>query len=185
MSCPAWTTLVAHRFERGAAEPAAWQAALEHLEECPSCRARALDADPTLLFHLAGSSAAAAPRETAPEGDVAAMRSAVAAMRRAERVEHAAASHAGWRGWVAGIAAAAVLTLGSFGLLEGWKRAEVVPPTAASRVETTGSMASRSVDEALDDMPVVEGIGSPDARLYQMATGDFTVVMIVDEKLDL
>ena len=71
MSCPDWRLLS----ERRDRQPDVWDAALHHLDGCTRCRDAALAVEPTLLFRRL-------PAPVVPASEVAAMKQAVAALRR-------------------------------------------------------------------------------------------------------
>jgi hypothetical protein len=178
VACPDWNGLVALR-ERaeadGSPEPAAWGAALGHLDGCPRCRRQALAADPLLVFRrlsgveTSGSGAADEPAEAES------MIQAVTAMRTAKRLE-SRQRFAGWRRW----AAAAVLALVSLSL--GRDKTPLLapqPPPVVSLPETA-SPASNVAGAA-----TLERLDNSDARVYQLNGKDLSVFMIVDKKLDV
>lgn len=174
MSCPDWNTLAAHRHERNGAEPEGWPAALVHFDSCRLCRRQALAADPTLVFRRPP-----AAEETAVDADVAAMCQAVAALRGASRVaEHHRAGS--WKRWVAaaGLAAAALSMPGDS--RQAPDRAAIFQagaiPAAAFAGETAGELPS--------DLPMIEGVSQPEARVYHMNGEGMSVVMVIDESLD-
>ena len=183
MSCGEWVRLrpwVAARLERGVdlAGPAEEIAAPDHLAECAECRRLAYALDPSLVFLKLRE-----PRElndTAGQreiAEIAAMRERVAAMRAMKtkwpgEVRRGTRAR-GWR-W-----AAAALLVGA-GLAQGDRPAEIAPfPLALA----AGPAAT--VPTELELQPVVEELGRPEARVYQFAGDDFSVVMIVDETLDV
>ena len=173
-ACPDWTAVVAHRFERDGEEPAGWRGMLAHAEECADCRRQALAADPTLVFaRLAAEDSAVV--------DVAAMRRAVETLRRAQRVSpgRARRGRAGGARWR--LAAAAVLPLLTVLLPASPRRQS--PPTPVARIATPAASSPSFAELAA--LPLVEDLGRPDARVYQLGGPDLAVVMIVDETLDV
>lgn len=180
-SCPEWAALAAWRNDPQGEEPAQWREALAHFDKgCPQCRRNALAADPTLVFRRLVRVAEPTPAQQA--SDVDAMRRAVAAMRAASRVEEASRrSRASWswQRW----AAAAALALAVFslpGMPSG--RARLHPEIFA--VPAAGPFAGVEASFK-DDLPTVDGVDRPDARIYQMDGEELSVVMIVDESLDV
>ena len=173
MSCPEWSRLAVLRED----EPEGWTEALEHLDGCQRCRPEALKADPLLVFRRLPVTELA-PAEERSEAE--SMRLAVAAMRNAGRLE-SRHRFAGWRRW----AAAAVLALASLAL--GRDRAPhpasgiaaAVPPTA-QRVATPAASATSAAEPA-----AIEGLNRPGARVYHVDGEGLSVVMIVDESLDV
>lgn len=181
MTCPEWTTLAAWQSDPRAEEPAAWREALAHFDQgCTRCRRGALAADPTLVFRRMVRVAEPTPAQEASEVDT--MRRAVAALRAASRVEEAKRRSRvtwSWQRWVA----AAALALAAFslpGMPSGRTRLhpEIFAVPAASPF--AGVEASFK-----DDLPTVDGVNRPDARIYQMDGEELSVVMIVDESLDV
>ena len=179
MSCPDWRSLAP-------ASPS-WEEAVSHFDGgCRVCRRDALKAEPTLVFRqLQGvGPAAMSPSQEASEVD--AVRQAVAAMRTASRVdsiEHRS-RRAGWKHWAAaaGLAAAALAIPAD----NAWQR------FAAKRQEAAASqpallranvLPAAYVGETGD--PSLEEGGRPGARVYHMDGDGMSVVMIVDESLDV
>ncbi len=172
-ACPDWTALAAHRRDRDGAEPAAWGEALAHLDGCPACRRAAPAADPTLLFRRLA-------RVEAPldeRAEVEAVLQGVTALRAARRVAQRSGRGRSWARW----AAAAVLAFLALSMdNEGLPRAL---HTAGSR-----SLAAAAVPAAMGRLPLLDGIEGParaGARIYQLEGEDLSVVMIVDESLDV
>lgn len=166
MSCPRrqatdWEALLAHRFERGGEAPAGLAEALAHLDGCPSCRERALELDSLLLFRGA--------RALSEPADVTALVGAVRAGRRLRRTER----RAGARG-SAGVAAA---------LVAG---AVLLAPTALFREAGRGAVEAPAAPVVgLSGQPVIENLDRPGARVYQWGSETVSVVMVVDESLDV
>jgi hypothetical protein len=171
--CPDWTALVAHRFERGGEEPPGWRELLEHAETCADCRRAALAADPTLVF-------ARLAEEDSAVVDIAAMRRAVETLRRAQETSPGRARHrragARWR-----LAAAAVLPLLAV-LLPAAPRPERAPVPV---VQVSPPATPAPPFAELAALPLVEDLGRPQARVYELGGPDLAVVMIVDETLDV
>lgn len=189
MSCPDWKNLAAWRDDPSAAEPAEWSDALTHFDRgCQTCRRTALAADPTLIFRRLAAVPEPTPAQEASEVD--SMRRAVAAMRAASRVEAVERKRRtlSWKRWaVAAVLALAMLTL------PGETRH---PFDRLDRLDTrqdlAGSVLGEDRNAALavpaslgDDLPTVEGVNRPGARVYHMDGEDLSVVMIVDESLDV
>lgn len=184
-TCPEsrnWTPLLAHRFDPQAGEPEGWAEALAHLERCDPCRSEALEVDPTLLFHRL-----AVPPQIDGPAESEAMRRAVAAMRRAERVEQRTrpVSQA-FRGRFAAAAAVAlvVLALGSSTWLDrgGAKSSEIA---LGGRTPAAADVFDPVAEQAVPPMPVYEWLDNPDSRIYQIAEDpEFTMVMIVSDKYE-
>jgi hypothetical protein len=213
MSCPDWRRL--DPAARGEASPLAarWEAALRHLDDgCPLCRREALAADPTLVFRLLPAPELTPVEENE---EVAAARQAVAAMRAASRLEHHGrasgslaarwphASRQSSKGmkvvrWALAASLAGMALL--FGASHGW-RGDV--GRAAALLQHPGDRGAGSVRalrapagrlasdrEAPMVLPAasrssIEGLSRPEARVYQIDGPQMSVVMIVDNKLDV
>jgi hypothetical protein len=174
LACPDWTALAAHRRERDGAEPAAWGEALAHLDGCAACRRAAPAVDPTLLFRRL----VAAPLPLDERAEVEAVLQGVTALRAARRVAQRSGRGRSWARW----AAAAVLAFLALSMdNEGLPRA----------LHTAGRapLAAAAVPAALGRLPLLDGIEGPaaraGARIYQLEGEDLSVVMIVDESLDV
>lgn len=201
---PDWQRLVALRDAAGR-EPAGWRDAVTHMESCEPCRRAALAADPTLVFRRL-------PAPAVDGTDADAMRRAVAALRRANRVAplDGAPAAADGEGSVTDrlrrlpaavrrLAASLLLVAaGTAGLL----MVGVGPPDGGGAVVPA---ATHSTDAAAPGSggglwrpgaptaspdgagePVFEGLSAPRAAdVYQAGEGDMTVVMVVDENLDI
>lgn len=202
MSCPDWKILAAWRDDPRAEEPAGWQDALEHFDRgCQGCRRAALAADPTLVFRRLGrpavtSAMTAAPtpaQEISDASEVASMRQAVAAMRAASRVEaverrgrHGAIS--GWRNWsVAAVLTLAVLTLPAERFRSHLDSRDPRPGSLQGDFQEAAlrEMAVPLPATSVDDLPTVDGVNRPGARVYHMDGEGLSVTMIVDESLDV
>ena len=162
-------------------EPVVRRRAAEHLRECPECRRRAVAADPAVLF-------VDLPLLEVTENDVKAVRSAVGAMRRARALEHETSRPLSrWWRHVAAAALLAALLLapgntpvsqpeagdGSAGLMAGVEDLETL-------IDQGGFLAS-----ATEPSSIIENLNRPQARIYQLTEDDLSLVMIVDESLDL
>ena len=193
-SCPSWPALVAARdagLGDDAAAEAAWLDALAHLDGCGRCRRPALAADPSLVFR-------ALPRVEVGAADVAAMRQAVASMRRAQRVAPepprsrvvrtaARWSALGRRG--RGFAAVVVLAAASGGLwlaLPDAERPLDAGVTAAGGAATSSSPSLEVAPAPAPSEPVFMDLARPHAAdVYRVGSGGLQVVMVVDETLDV
>jgi hypothetical protein len=189
--CPDWTSLVALREraeraepnepnepnEEAAAEPAAWAAALEHLDACPLCRRQAVAADPLLVFRrLPGVELTAAGEDAEAES----MIQAVAAMRTAKRLE-SRHRFAGWRRW----AAAAVLALVSLSVGRDRSPRLAPAPELLPAVSLPGTAVPVANGPVNNGSATLERLDDSDARVYQLNGKDLSVFMIVDKKLDV
>lgn len=205
MSCPDWTSLATHRHEREGVEPAGWTEALAHLDGgCGLCRRQALAADPTLVFRRLAAVPAVTMTDAEERSEADAVRVAVAAMRAASRLdslEGRPRTSSLWKGWSTG-ALAAALALAALVFPSGPSGYD---PAKSAQMASTGSAAvgsdaaifrdGRIEVEPLDEPvaaaqqvdlePVVEGVNLPDARVYHMSGEGLSVVMVVDESLDI
>jgi len=177
MSCPDWRTLTP--------ESPAWDAAVAHFDGgCRLCRRDALTAEPTLVFRqLRTASPVMSPAQEASE--VEAVRQAVAAMRTASRVdsiEHRS-RRLGWKRWaVAAALAAAALSIPAD---NAWRHFEAQRQELASQPESMlrGGVVPAAYGREAD--PALSGTSRPGARVYHMDGDGMSVVMIVDESLDV
>jgi hypothetical protein len=198
-ACPNWRELLKGRFERPAAttEPEGLALALAHFDACPACRREACRIDPTLIFRRLPAAAL--------DFDVEAerMRLAVAGMRASERVEirHATAlgrplgrrlrGHGARWALAAGLAAASLVLGGRGGRsdLAGGSAPQLDGrATSAALSAVSGASVPARLDPLAAPVAVesaVEDLGRPDARIYQLDGERLSVVMIVDEKLDV
>lgn len=187
-TCPDWRALTVHRKDPLSEEPAGWQEALAHLDGCPACRREAPAADPTLLFRRLPALDMSALGPAAEAAEVESMIQAVATLRTARRLETPErASRAAWKRWSAAAALATVAL--SLGAGHGLRREAAVSlsslpvPSRSRTVIPAGEVTPRF---ASDQVPVVEELNRPAARVYQMDGGkNLSVVMIVDERLDV
>ena len=156
MSCPDWVALTAHRFDRSCEEPSDWSEALAHLDNCPACRRAALAVDPTLAFR----------RPLAPkEVDVESILQGARVLRRASRTRRS-------RPWRQAAAAAALVTIALW--------------AAPSGAPVEDLQISESVPiPYVENLPTVEAVDRPEARIYQLADDELSMVMIIDETLDV
>jgi hypothetical protein len=183
VSCAEWprlADLVGRRLERaaaGEAETLLSSEAFAHLETCPSCRGAAVSVDPTLALRPL-----AAAGQEAPDGEVEAMQRAVETLRRTRGgARRRSAGAAWWR-----VAAAAALAAGALYQLPGWPRGAARAPVDPLLEALASQPAAANVVPAeLSSLPLVEDLDRPDARVYQLGGGDVSVVMIVDETLDV
>lgn len=184
MSCPDWKTLAAHRLDPGAQdEPAGWDEALGHFDGgCKLCRRDALKADPTLVFRRLPALEMPPAREAS---EVDAVRQAVAAMRTASRVEalerqSRVRRSGGWKRWVA----AAVLALAALSIPSDDSGHGSRPDFAVAPMERAVALPAALGE--VSDLPTIEGVNRPDARVYHMDDGDgLSLTMIIDESLEI
>jgi len=182
MSCPDWRSL-----SSDGPEAAAWSDAVAHFDGgCSQCRRDALKADPTLVFRsLRSAPAPSTAMDSASMGSIDSMRQAVAAMRAASRVD-AAVHHTSWKRWAvaAGLVLAALSIPGDNTWKQGDRKHRDLPRPAAAML---GAVMPATLLEGAGgiDLPTVEGVNHPDARVYHMDGEGLSVVMIVDESLDV
>jgi hypothetical protein len=190
-----WRALAAHRGDPHREEPAGWAAALDHLDRCAGCRRAALAADPTLVFRRLRAAPPAAPHGTV-DPEVAAVQQGVAALRAARRLGTATAGRRPSPGWARGVTrgaaaaglAATALLAGSTGpgrLAPMAPMAPILPAAARSAAAPTLAAAVPAVTGDPAQMPMLEELNRPDARVYQIEDSNFSVVWIVDKKLDV
>lgn len=156
MSCPDWVDMTAHRFDSSRDEPPGWDRALEHLDLCPLCRRSALALDPTLLFR---------DPVTTKAVDVESILMGVRVLRRASPKRRSYA-------WREAAAAAALLAIGLWTAPSG---------SSLRQIQLSESPPIPYVE----NLPVVEAVDRPEARIYQLADDELSMVMIVDETLDV
>ena len=202
--CPDWRTLSRHRVEPDGVEPLGWPQALEHFDRCPLCRKEAIAADPTLLFRrlaapaplsTLGSHASPASSAASTSGgeEIEAMLAGVAALRAASRLAAPRRPHVlhGWQRWaVAAALAVAALSLGTNRLPAGGALRTLAAIPAVADLAAPGVDRIDTAPSGLNVVPAanpspIEGLNRPDARVYQMDGDHLSVVMIVDESLDV
>ena len=185
-TCPDWRQLAAAR-DTSPDEPAGWEDALRHLDDCAACRRAAVEADPLLAFRRL-------PAPTFAADEVEAMRLRVAALRGAARVAPpSAAPAAGFRAAAGGRLvrslrplralplrqlAAAVLVLAA--VLAGGNGAR--HQSAASKAVALVP-AGAPLDAALASEPVLDELDQPFDHVVQWNGDDLSVVLVVDERL--
>lgn len=178
-SCYDWSALLAHRFDADAAPPAEWPVAEVHLGGCDDCRQAASAVDPTLAFHDAAQWVPEQP-------EIEAMRQAVATLRRSGQLSaEVAAARQGGRtlapqrfGRRRRIVSAALFAL-ALALLPG--RTAVNGVDGANGVDHLEPRFEISATPA----SAIEGLDRPQARVYEWGADDLSVVMVVDESLDV
>lgn len=186
-ACPNWRELLHSRFDPKAPEPEGWVDALAHFDGCPACRREACRIDPTLVFRRLPAAALDFDLEAER------MRLAVAGMRASERVEGRVSAISirplsrrlrgqGLRWALAAGLAGAALLLGGRGELAGSGARQAAPLSladGAAQARFDPVQAPAAIESAVEDL------GRPDARIYQLDGERLSVVMIVDEKLDV
>ena len=174
-ACPelSWQLLLAHRFDVRAGEPAELGAALDHLDACPACRREACAIDPTLVFKRLPPIA-----DLDFDSEAERMRQAVSGMRLVARIEprRSGRARAGRFAAAAGLAAMALLAGRGEPVRREASAASAVPGPAVPAVPARFELPSSAM---------VEEVGRPKARVYQLAGDRLSVVMIVDSSLDV
>lgn len=177
MSCPDWRSLLKHRLETVELEPPAeWPQAVEHLERCPACRRQALSLDPSMLFAVS----APLPVSDDEVGEIKANVRTLVRARAAERTTHRL------RRGLGRIAAAAAV-VGLMVLMPTHSSRQALSPGAAAPTPAGDAALSTLGDEAFAEAPapVIEPLDLPAARIYQLGGGDFSIVMVVDDSIDV
>ena len=206
MRCPAWPALLEHRFDPSLPEPEGWADAVEHLDTCTACRRQAEDIDPTLIFrHL--------PVPVLGGDEIADMKLAVHTLRTTSALKTPSTGERFAARFVTGldprhgaawkVAAAALLAAGVTASVSLPPELQTAPRPQAAAVHPETSPAAQRPDRvplwayggveeagtsAGQDAPVVEGVVSPDARVYSFpSTPDeqVAVVMVIDPTLDV
>lgn len=173
-----WRSLLAHRFDDNLEVPVGWPAAEVHLADCAECRRDALAIDPTLAFRGAAA-------WTSAPGESAAIVQAVHTLRRASDLESTTAGArrepiVRARSRDRGPAAAAAL----FALVLALRPA-TTSHNEVSRVNFDPVPTAQLLPAARPAAPAIEGVDRPDARVYEWGADDLSVVMVVDESLDV
>ena len=176
MNCPDWRRLAAAR-DAAPGEPDGWLEALAHLEECPSCRRAAVEADPTLAFRRLS------PLTLAGD-EVEAMRRRVAALRGASAVAgpapHRRLPRRVWQPVAAAAALAVALLAG--GHAPGGVSAPA-PGVTARRAPAAAFPPELGAELAAQ--PLLEELDQPYDHVVQWNAEDVSVVLVVDERLDV
>lgn len=167
MSCPDWKSLESRRDH----QPEAWEQALEHADGCEPCRIAALAAEPTRLFRRL-------PALEVEADEVAAMKRAVASMRRAEAVQRASRPWAS--AWMRAAAVAALITAAV--LMQGLPGIE---PDIVDTVDAVETATRIQTQGALEQMPLVEYVDPSHGSLIQMVDDDFSLVVVLPSRLDV
>ena len=191
MSCPDWTSLTAHRRDRSSPEPEAWSEALAHFDGgCKVCRKAALKSDPTLVFRRLPAVSAAAMTEAQERAEVDAVRQAVAGMRTASRLDSLenrkrASFLGGWRRW----SAAAALTMMAVTIPSDDRRQAEKAAIFRDGLMTESWESPEAAEQvARQTVPVTVlegGVDLPDSRVYHQSYDGLSVVMVVNESLDI
>ena len=173
MTCPDWRALAARR--ASGEEPIEWPQALDHLDGCPDCRHAAPLADPVLLFRRLPTVELAAE-------EVEEMRLRVQVLRRGRRFEPLLRS----RRVTVQRAAAMIALLGGLTLLGGHSGLGSRPggePFLAS--DPWPYLAATSLTEDEIAQPLLEEIDQPFDQVVQWSGEDFSMVLVVDQRLDV
>jgi hypothetical protein len=176
MSCPDWRRLLAARDRaEGVTEPA-WRSAVEHLGGCPSCRATAFELDPSLLF------VAQSPIEVSDD-EIGTIQANVRVLRRARAQERAALEP---RRRMARIAsAAAVISLMVLLPTHTSRQSTILPVVAGPSLTLQRAPFAGGLAFEDSSAPLIEPYDLPLARIYQLGEDDLSVVMVVDESIDV
>ncbi len=175
MICPDWRLLLAER-ERSSGEVGdAWRAAVDHLTGCPSCRATAIDLDPTLLF-------VAQPSIEVSDGEVEAIQANVRVLRRARAQERAALEPRRKMARLASAAAVASLLI-FLPTHSSRQPASQAPAAGPSLALKRAPFADGLFEDS--SAPQIEPYDLPLARIYQLGEEDLSVIMVVDESIDV
>ncbi len=180
MTCGQWQQWTAESLPFWELEPPARETRSKHLCQCFECRRRALEDDPTLMF-------IELPKVEVSDAEVDEILATVGTLRRARALEKGASPQRGHLGRM--LAAAALLTAlllvpghtgpsrhGSVSRHDiGSGEPARQSPTAEGLFLTTGT----------ESPSLIENLNRPEARIYQLTEHDLSVVMIVDESLDL
>jgi hypothetical protein len=187
MSCPDWRGLADLRDRHDAP---GWDAAVAHFESgCPSCRRAALTAEPTLVFRRLRSDGAPGALEMSPAqeaSEVEAVRRAVAAMRTARRADRVASGSRRLvraRRWA--VAAGLALAALSIPADNAWQHQHSRGMQARQPSLLPGAVVPAALVGGEGVLPTVDGVNRPGARVYHMDGEGMSVVMIVDESLDV
>ncbi len=173
MRCPDWQDLCRrHEADRDALE---WRLALDHLDDCPSCQDDAPAFDPTLLFQRL-------PAFEVGDDEVAAMKQAVAGMRRGQTIERRRRPMA--RSWRNAAALAAVL-LGSVLLRGAGSLPDDATLSAAPAVAPTVEAPGVASEIDLWQMPLVEPADPTYGSIIQVIDDDISLVLVVPSGIDV
>lgn len=180
MSCPDWRDLCARR-EADSGDVPGWHAALEHMDECPSCREAAVEADPALLFR-------SLPSLEADSSEIQEMQRAVASMRRSDKL-----ARNRWSvptSWLRAAALGAVL-IGSI-LLRGAGAPPEDLALAGSPVAEAPAEVTRVAEEAESSesntvraLPLVEMVDPSYGPIIQVVDQDISLVVVMPENQDV
>ncbi len=192
MSCPDWQTLCDRR-DAESGEPAGWQAAVDHLDDCPECQQDAVAADPALLFRRL-------PTPDFGVGEIESMQQAVASMRRSAKIEQrrpfmALATAGPWLR----AAAVAVVFLGSVMLHDtdpqtGDPRtgdpqsADMVvdaEPSLVAEAPLVPSPSSLAAARSASRLPLVEMANPSYGSIIEVVDQDISVVVVLPGNLDV
>lgn len=166
-----------------------------HLSACAACAAEAAALDPTLVFAPLAASVSPEPPSTGrrPAPPVAEDARGVAEavleeVRRRARVTPAAAAAPSW--WrthrFAQAAALVALTAGLAGLVR-WERARTLEP-AGTIAASSAKPAPLAPAADVPARPLIEGVRSPNARVYEFASNspqEPAVVFVANPNADL
>jgi hypothetical protein len=182
MSCADWMTADGSPMHPDALTGEVRRRLTHHLQECEACRRAALETDPTLVFSLRSEVGEA-------DADSAAMIASVRSLRRVRGLEMAPSRNRRLTG--GGIAAA---VLGAMLLMlvpsGGERRAGSFPVPGQPGTELSADRDQQltgfgTLPPRVQESPILEDLDRQEARVYQVDEEDLSVVMVVDESLDL
>ena len=180
MICGQWQQWIAESPPFWDLEPSARETRSKHLRQCWECRRYALEDDPTLMF-------IELPKVEVSDAEVDEILATVGTLRRARALEKGASPQRGHLG--RNLAAAALLT--ALLLVPGHtgptrhgsvSRDDIDSGESGLQSPSAGALFLVTGTEALS---LIENLNRPEARIYQLTEDDLSVVMIVDESLDL
>ncbi len=179
MSCPDWRRLLLDR-DRALAEAdfessPDWRGAVDHLAGCGRCRAAAVELDPSMLF-------VAQPPLEVDDDEIERIKTNVRTLRRARETERTAGELRRRIGRAA--AAAAIIALAFLLPQQSFRQPETASTQLEPAAETSSPPAGRLtlVD---GPAPMIEPLDLPLARIYQLGEEDLSVIMVVDESIDV
>jgi len=170
MICPSPEELILAFEDSGLRDSDVSPALLAHLDVCSPCRGRAIEIDPTVVFREL-------PPLAVSEGEVERMRDAVHILvRNRGLVERVSDPHRGVR-------RAAIGLLAGLALILGPEMRRLDPGMLANGAHSTSGLIATM--QMPPPYPSIEDVDPPSARVYQLQDDGLSIVMIVDESLDL
>ena len=176
MSCHDWAALVAHRSDPVLPVPVAWPDALDHLESCAECKREALSLDPTLALRDAA-------RWVPSSGDIEGIRLGVETLRRTGELASAKPTGRSRSRTPRGHGrVASALLFATVLALQADSTARTSMDLPEAGVVAFDDRAQQSLGPVA---PAIDGLDRPLARIYEWGADDLSVVMVVDETLDV